>query len=317
MSSISQMERSSSQTRMLATRPPFRPTRCKFHGGQGVQLRFGRIFGLKCRKPPSFGIEPPQPQHESGSLPRLGPCPNFAFMRLYDLVDDRQSETGAPFKVRLEGFEYLLRLLRSHSGSCIRKAHLPVVSQTLDGHLKSTAGLHGSHRALRKVPKDLFDFVSVGENPRFRSHEPALYGDAGIAHGHAMSDQSKRIFQQSNQIGFVKVIFLATRISQKIGDDPVQPPRFPGNDVEQPAVLIAQFRYAGEHADRTGNGSKGIANLVGNSRRQSTYGGQAVLHADFALQSPDLGQVLQSVEGSQATAPTHLTSGHSYRNRIS
>src|SRR5229473_1215538 len=237
-------------------------------------------------------------------------------MGLHDLIDHGQSEAGTAFKVRLEGFEYLLRLLRRHARSGVRKAHLPVVSQAFDNHLESAAVLHGPDRVLGKVPKDLFDLVPVGEHPRLRRGKPALNRDAGIFRSHAMSDQGKSVFQQSNQVGLVEVILLAARVSQEIGDDPVQALRFPGNDIEQPAVLFAQFRYAGEHADGARDGSKRIANLVGDSRGQAAHGCQAVLHADFALQSPDLGEIIQGIDIPQWAALGHIQSGDSYPNRL-
>ena len=60
-------------------------------------------------------IEAAQSQNKRGPLPGLRPRPDFAFVRLHDLIDDRQTESGAAFKVGLERLEDFLDLLRRHS----------------------------------------------------------------------------------------------------------------------------------------------------------------------------------------------------------
>src|ERR1039458_7705571 len=180
MSSISQMERSSSQTRMLATQPPFCRSRCEWRRRSRLQHRCSEVFSRGSTGSRSFCVEPPQPQNESGSLPLLRPCPDLAFVRLYDLVDHRQTKARAAFEVRLEGLENLLRLLRGHAGSGIRETNLPVVFHALDRHLQSAAVPHGANRILADIPENLFDSVPVGEHPRFRNGKPALNRDAGI-----------------------------------------------------------------------------------------------------------------------------------------
>src|SRR5271157_2825578 len=117
MSSISQMERSSSQTRMLATKPPFRCSRRELRGWSRRQPSPSECFIHRSAGSRSFGVEPAQSENESGSLPRLRPRPHLAFVRLHDLVDHRETKAGAAFKVRLEGLENLFRLLRGHAGS--------------------------------------------------------------------------------------------------------------------------------------------------------------------------------------------------------
>src|SRR5215467_5748629 len=128
MSSISQMERSSSQTRMLATRASSRRQRYRLRGMliRGVLGLRGDGF-LKGRG--AVGIELAQSQNKCRSLPRLGSRPDLAFMRLHDLINNGQPKPGAALKIRLEGLENLLDLLRCHSGSGIREGDLPVLSQ--------------------------------------------------------------------------------------------------------------------------------------------------------------------------------------------
>src|ERR1700680_257210 len=103
MSSISQMERSSSQTRMLATASPS-------GSGQHASL-LARVSGGDRQA----GIEAVQSQYERGSLPRLRACPNLATVRLHNLVNNRQPQAGAALEVRLEGLKDFLDLLRAHA----------------------------------------------------------------------------------------------------------------------------------------------------------------------------------------------------------
>src|ERR1700733_3236637 len=113
MSSISQMERSSSQTRMLATQPPFPGSRRELRGRGEVFGRTGADRVPFCGEPfcgNPFCLEPAQPQDEGRPLPGLGAGPHFTFVRLYDLVDHGQAKSRAAFKVRLEGLENLLGL---------------------------------------------------------------------------------------------------------------------------------------------------------------------------------------------------------------
>src|ERR1700722_1491015 len=107
-------------------------------------------------------------------------------MGLHYLIDHRQSETSSTFKLRLEGFEYFFSLLRCHPCPCIRKTHLPVVSQVFDRHLESAAIAHSANRVLSKIPKDLLNSVSVGQHPRLRSRKLAFDGDARTLRGHTM-----------------------------------------------------------------------------------------------------------------------------------
>src|SRR5437660_1930017 len=124
MSSISQMERSSSQTRMLAMQPPSGRGSGLFceHASIYIDVCSCGFAGRHC----SLRVEAPQSQHKRGPLSLLGARPDFAFMRLHDLVDDRQTQPGASFEVGLEGLKDLFRLLRTHTGPGIRKADLPV-----------------------------------------------------------------------------------------------------------------------------------------------------------------------------------------------
>ena len=226
-------------------------------------------------------------------------------MRLHDLVDDGQSEPGAAFEVRLEGLEDLFGLLRRHAGSGIGKTDLPVVAQGFDGHGQRAAVLHGADRILTKIPEHLLDLVAVGEHPRLPHRKLPLDRDASLLRGHAVIHERERVFEQLDQISLVEVILLGAGVGQEVGDDAVQPLRFAGHDVEQPAVLFVHLGNAGKHADRAGNGSQRIADLVRDGGSQPADGGQAVLHAHFALQSADLGEIVERIDVAEVAALRH------------
>src|ERR1700680_2185504 len=160
MSSISQMERSSSQTRILATRT----SHC---GSQHASLMGSGVGGNG-----QAGLKAVQSQNERSSLPRLGSRPNLAAMRLHNLIDNGQPEPGAALEIRLKGLEDFFNLLRAHPRSGVRESDLPVFSQGFDSHRKHASALcaldalcafHGAHRILTEIPKHLFELVAIGD----------------------------------------------------------------------------------------------------------------------------------------------------------
>jgi hypothetical protein len=70
-------------------------------------------------------------------------------------------------------------------------------------------------------------------------------------------------------------------------------------------MFAIDVRNSGEHADRPCDGSQWITDFVGDGRGQSSYSSEAVLHADFALQTPDFGEVVESVDVSEDAALGH------------
>src|SRR5580698_555836 len=159
MSSISQMERSSSQTRMLATRPP---SGCGQRGLEGRGAARGR-----CHRRGALGVEAAKPQNKRRSLPFLGPRPYLAFVSLHDLVDDGEAKAGAALKVRLERLEDFFHLLRAHSGTGIGESDLPVVADRLDRDGQSSATPHGANRVFTNIPENLLELVAVGDGRGF------------------------------------------------------------------------------------------------------------------------------------------------------
>src|ERR1700674_4827523 len=107
MSSISQIERSSSQTRMLPMRSSCLGRR-NDHGGV-EQRRRGLSCGACQWSSQSLSRrEATQPKHEHAALAQIGARPNLTFVGLDDLVDNSQTQTGATFELRLERLEHFL-----------------------------------------------------------------------------------------------------------------------------------------------------------------------------------------------------------------
>src|ERR1700690_2027296 len=121
ISSSSQMERSSSQTRML---PTIRTSRARHRDPGGFRRR--GLDGARVLLRAFALLHAPQAQHKTRPLADLRPSPHLALMRLHDLINDRQAETGTAFKIRLERLEYLFRMLRLNAWTGIGEIHLPV-----------------------------------------------------------------------------------------------------------------------------------------------------------------------------------------------
>src|SRR3984957_10959382 len=285
ISSISQMERSSSQTRMLATHPSSRCD-CSLmseHGGRSLK---GSMRGRRPRQNSFLRIQTPQPQDESRALPRFRARPDLAFVGLHNLINNGQPQASAAFKIRLEGLEDFFRLLRTHSRTGVGESHLPVVAERLDADRELPAAAHGANRVFTKIPEDLFDLVAVSDGKSFGHREPALDGDPGFFRGHAVVHQRKGVFDQLDQIRSDEVVLLGTGVSQKIGNDAVQSLRLAGHNPQQVPVLFVHFWNAREHAHRPSDRSQRIPNFMRDSGGQPAYGGEPLPPAPFPLPAP-------------------------------
>src|SRR3984957_7827553 len=259
MSSISQMERSSSQTRILALRSPSRCPERRLtpllSGGRRAGTRDGGSHQRQC----TIRIQCAQLEDEGGSLARFGACPNFAFMRLHDLINDGQSQAGSAFEIGLERLEDFFSLLRSHSRARVGKGDLPVIADEIESNGKpasavdavdtasaaSPTSVHGPHCVLAKIPKYLLDLVAVRNRPGVGFGKPAFNGDSRVFRDHAVLHQGQRVFHQLNEVDFVEVILLGARIREEVGDDAVQPLGFACHDGQKATVLLVHLRNAG------------------------------------------------------------------------
>src|SRR5580658_2115197 len=267
ISSSSQIERSSSQTRMLPTRTSCcSRSRSRQHRSSGCGGSCAS--GTRRRHMIILIFHASQTHHEAGSGAGFRARPHFALMCLHDLVHDGQAEAGSAFKVRLEGLEYLLRLLRIDAWTGIGKAHLPVRAALGQRHgQRSTfAGrFYCAHRVFGEVPEDLFELVAIGQHPRFGFRKAALELDARVLGGEAVREQRKRVLEQRNQIHALEAILLAPRVRQKIGDDVVEAIGLANHNLQKVPLLGIQGGRIRQHGDRAGNGGQRIANFVSDS----------------------------------------------------
>src|SRR2546429_9352144 len=111
ISSIWQIERSSSQTRML-------PMGSASYGGTLVcGCCQGRVIDAAWGG--DFRAHATQPKNKHATLTHLGTGPKLAFLRLHNLINNGQAQPRAAFKVRLEGLEYLFHNLRRNAAVCV------------------------------------------------------------------------------------------------------------------------------------------------------------------------------------------------------
>src|SRR5438309_2692551 len=117
-------------------------------------------------------------------------------MRLNNLIDDREPEAGAPFKVRLERLEDFFRLLWIDAFTCIGETDFPVSTAFGEryGQL-STFFFHRPYRILAKIPEHLLKLVAVGQHPRFRFREGALKFDSGALGDEPVLKQGESVFK--------------------------------------------------------------------------------------------------------------------------
>src|SRR6266487_542122 len=117
ISSIWQIERSSSQTRILpiGSASYSGTLACGCCQRRVIDAAWGGDFQ---------GTHATQPKNKNAALPHLGSGPNFAFVRLHNLINNGQAQPRAAFKVRLEGLEYLFHNLRRHAAASVGEINL-------------------------------------------------------------------------------------------------------------------------------------------------------------------------------------------------
>src|SRR5437899_7655657 len=98
ISSIWQIERSSSQTRILpiGSASYSGTLACGCCQRRVIDAAWGGDFQ---------GTHATQKENKQATLPHLGSGPNFAFVRLHNLIHDGQAQPGAAFKIRLDALK--------------------------------------------------------------------------------------------------------------------------------------------------------------------------------------------------------------------
>src|ERR1035438_1533964 len=188
ISSSSQIERSSSQTRMLPTRSTSRGRPRSIGQFRSRRRAIGILrLGFLCP------LHAPQAQHKIGALANFRPGPYLPLVGLHDLVHNGQAKPGTTFEIRLKGFEDLFGLLRLDARPGVGKIHLPVGAAFPKRYRQlSTLLLHRADCVLAKIPEHLLQLVAISQNPRFRFREAALHADTTVLGDQAVFDQRER-----------------------------------------------------------------------------------------------------------------------------
>src|SRR6185437_10301699 len=171
ISSTSQMERSSSHTRMLPmARPSSRACR---HGAHRRQFRLRGTAALLRARAFGLHVRAAQLQRKHGSLAGHRTHHDFSFVRLHNLINDGQPQPGAALEVPLEGLEDFFHLLLTQSVAVIGETDYPVHSDCPQRDMERTTLGHGAQRVAAQVPEHLLDLVAVHQGWRTLDFEAA------------------------------------------------------------------------------------------------------------------------------------------------
>src|SRR6476660_5797711 len=178
MSSISQMERSSSHTRILPTGATSYPG-----SSSDVVRSLGRPLRRNDRLECSNALRhrgTPQTKYEHAAFSQFRTGPNLAFVSLHNLIDDGQTQASSTLKLRLEGLENLFHQLAAHARPGIGKVDLTVVAYLLQRDFENPSRTHGADGVLAKIPKYLLDLVAISHRHGLRNVVAAFDPDAGV-----------------------------------------------------------------------------------------------------------------------------------------
>ena len=145
-------------------------------------------------------------QHEYASLPQFGPDPYLAFVRLNNLVNDRQAQTGATFKLRLEWLEYFLDQLRAHSRTGIGETELPIFAGSFQPYRQSPSLRMARTAFSQKFQKTCFSGLRRPEANASGAPIMSLDSYADLLCFEPVFEQCKRVFEQRNHIYLANVL---------------------------------------------------------------------------------------------------------------
>src|SRR5215472_6995276 len=94
----------------------------------------------------SFGMQ--QLQDELCAAARRRRHPDLGSMGLDNLVDNRQSQSGSPFKMRLEGLKNLLHKFGRHTWAGIPDSDTPEIAPATEGNGHRPFLIHGTNGVL-------------------------------------------------------------------------------------------------------------------------------------------------------------------------
>ncbi len=219
-------------------------------------------------------------------LPRFGTDPHLAFVRLHDLVNDRQSQSRAAVEARLEGLEDLFHFRPAHPAAGVGEADHPAQFPAPQRHRQRPAVRAWRAPRCRKCSRTP---ASSGPRPtgdsarctwNRRSIRTGAVPLPAARFSSSVSVSSSRGTRSTDR----ELVLLFARIGEEVGDDVVQPLRLAGHDVHQRALLLVQHGNVGQHLHRAGDGGERIADLVRDRRRHPSHRRQPVAAA--ALRAP-------------------------------
>src|SRR5208283_4192001 len=78
------------------------------------------------------------------------------------------------------------------------------------------------------------------------------------------------------------------------------------DNLQKVALVGIQRGSVRQHGYRTGNGSQGITNFVGDGGSQTAHGSETILHADLAFEAADLGEIVKGINKAKIAAGTDI-----------
>src|SRR6266849_2498412 len=235
ISSISQIERSSSQIRILGMRAL---------SDQPLGHSFCDRLSIFCgsRDGPFF-CRPANSQDERTALLGFRSHPDLTLMCLHNLIHNGQPQAGPALELRLERLKDFLHHLWAHPRTGISKTKLPVAANFFNAHRQSSALFHRADGVFAEIPEDLLHPVAIDKRIDLFGRVAPLDLDSGVLRLQPVSQQGQRVFEQRNHVHVGKAILLGARIGQKVGDDVVQALRLAGHNLQQAAMLVAEVRH--------------------------------------------------------------------------
>ena len=140
--------------------------------------------------------------------------------------------------------------------------------------------------------------------------------DSSFLHFQPPLQQGERILEQRHDVHLREAVLLGMRIGEKVGDDVVEPLRFASDDLQQAAMLVIQAGNLRKQSGRSRDGSKRIANFMGDGGGETSNSCQPVLHSDLAFEAAYLGQVIEGVNKSQLATPQNPQFGSNHPKRL-
>src|SRR6266850_8346439 len=215
-----------------------------------------------------------------------------ATVGLHDLIDDGEPQARAAFKTRLKRLKNLgfLPGVEANAGVAERDAQPEWMRFEL--YSEGAAMRHRPQGVIAEIPEDLLDFVGVHAGahlvPVKRAQNLVLGPNFRL-----FLHQHQGLIEETADVRFLKFIAFLPGIIEKVGDDIVQPLRFPADNIDQMLLVFLQRNEPCKLLHGAGHGRERLPNFMGNSGGEPAQGSHAFLGRHFLLQPAQLGQVLK------------------------